>query len=267
MARAGQRPLCGAAVPAGDSLRWWEDESALRGLSASPTSLTPPAPGGARAAGTELTLWRGWTPGHRPGGVLAFLGPAPARSYFRPLSRGPGLPRSRGWASRGPRWERPVAPPRCALGPAACTFFSGARAPGKDFVRLGRAAPRNSRAAAPQVFPFLEETGESFLREIRGLCVQAAGSRGAAPRGGSGAGPRWPFLRGGASPPSPVGNRVSAESAQGPALAWAGIRGTSLCQGWAVGGAQREACPLPKPLGGSPFCFLGVPGCFRLFSE
>lgn len=88
MARAGQRPLCGAAVPAGDSLRWWEDESALGGLSASPTSFTSPACG-ARAAGTELPLWRGWTRGRRPGGVLGFLGPAPARSYFRPLSRGP----------------------------------------------------------------------------------------------------------------------------------------------------------------------------------
>lgn len=37
--------------------------------------------------------------------------------------------------------------------------------------------------------------------------------------------------------------------------------------GLGCGWPRREACPLPKPLGGSLLCFLGVSGYFRLFSE
>lgn len=81
-ARTGQRPLCGVAVPAGDSLRRWEDESALQELSAPPCPSLP-----ARAACTELTLGRGQSRGRRPVGAPTRLGPAPSRPHFRPPPR------------------------------------------------------------------------------------------------------------------------------------------------------------------------------------
>lgn len=166
-------------MPAGDSLRLQDDDSTLPGLSAPPTSLLSSAR--RRPARTELTFGRGRT----GGATLSVCGSPPPRLpprglFFRSCSRAPGLLGSGESASRRLWSERPVAPPRCALGPAACISFSGIRALGKDCAGLGQGAPPDSRAAAPQGFPFLEETGVLSGRAQTAVC---AGRREPRPHG------------------------------------------------------------------------------------
>lgn len=127
--------------------------------------------------------------------------PPPPGLFFRPCPGALGLLRSRGSASRRPWSERPVALPGCALGPAACMSFSGVRAPGKDCAGLGQGTPPDSRAAAPQGFPFLEETGVLAGRAQTAVCAGRQGAK--APRGGSVAGTGWHVLRGGGVPRAP----------------------------------------------------------------
>lgn len=125
--------------------------------------------------------------------------------------------------------------------PAACIFFSGARAPGRDFAGSGQAAPWIPGRLLPWSSLSWRRQA-SFLGEVRGQRVRAAGSPGAALQGRLWGWAGWYFLWEAGVPCSPFGSHFDPEPVQGPALAWAGIRGTSSCQGWAVGGAQREAC-------------------------
>lgn len=78
-----------AEMLAGDSLRRWEDESALAGFRRPQSPSLPPR----RHPGvlTELTLGSGRAPGRRPVCVPRLLGPVPLGPHFRPLFRGPRL--------------------------------------------------------------------------------------------------------------------------------------------------------------------------------
>lgn len=216
MARAGQRPLCGAAVLAVTHCSGGRMSQPSAGFLRPQRPSLPPL-GGARAAHTELTLGRGWTWGRRPVGVPALLGPASARSYFRLLASGPwpspklgvGLP----WAALGAA----CGSSRVRARPDSLHFlFWGQGSRKRLCAGLGQPAPRDSRAAAPQVFPFLEETGVLSGRDQRAVCLSRREPRRCP------AGSLWgwapvafPAVRG--FPRSPVGNCFSPESVQGPA--------------------------------------------------
>lgn len=107
--------------------------------------------------------------------------------------------------------------------------------------RIGPGRSPDSRAAAPPGFPFMQETGVLSGRGQRAVCASRGEPR-RCPAGRLWGWAGWYFLWEARVPCPPFGSRFYPEPVQGPALAWAGIHGTSSCQGWAVGGAQREAC-------------------------
>lgn len=127
-----------------------------------------------------------------------------------------GLPRSWGWACRGPRLERPVAPPGCALGPAACVFFSGGRAPGKDFVRdWASLSPGFQGGCSPGV-PFPGGDRRPFWARSEGSVLEPPGAKALPRRESLGLGPGG-ISCGAGVPRPPVVNCFSPESVQGPA--------------------------------------------------
>lgn len=254
MARAGKRPLCAAAVPAVTHCSGGRMSQPSAGFLRPQRPSLPPL-GGARAAHTELTLGRGWTWGRRPVGVRALLGPASARSYFRLLA-------SRPWPSPKLRVGLPWAALGAACGssrvrarPGSLHFFWGQGSRKRLCAGLGQPAPRDSRAAAPQVFPFLEETGVLSGRYQRAVCLSCREPR-RCPAGSLWGWARvaFPAVRGFPALPSGIA------SLQNRFKAPLDFTVPGLGCGWRAEGSMPSA----KTTGWEPTLFLG---CARVFSS
>lgn len=146
---------------------------------------------------------------------------------------------------------------------AARIFFSGARTPGRDFAGSGQAAPRIPGRLLPRV-PFHAGDRRPFWARSEGSVCEPRGAQ-ALPRGEALGLGRVVF---------PVGSEGSLPSLWEPLLSRTGS-GPRLGLGRdprdffmpGLGCGWRAEGSMPKPLGESLLCFLGVPGCFRLFSE
>lgn len=187
------------------------------------------------------------------------LAPPPRGLIFGSLLAAPGLLRSWGWASRGPRLERPWLLQGARSARQLAFSFLGAGLQEKTLCGIGPARFPGFQGGFSPGVPFPGGDRRPFWARSEGSVFEPPGAKALSRRESLGLGPGG-ISCGAGVPRPPVGNCFSPESVQGP-------RWTSQCQGWAVGGAQREACPWPKPLGGSLLCFLGVPECSRLFSE
>lgn len=144
--------------------------------------------------------------------------------------------------------------------PAACIFFSGARAPGRDFAGSGQAAPWIPGRLLPWGSLSWRRQA-SFLGEVRGQRVRAAGSPGALPyRGGSGAGPGGISCGKRGFPALPLG--VTSIQNRFRAPPWPGPGSAGLLRARAGLWVARRG-KHAKTTGREPALFLG---CVRLFS-
>lgn len=180
----------------------------------------------------------------------------PFEASFSASAQGRGPPRSQGSASGRLRVEQPVAPSGCALGWRLA--FSGARTPGRDFAGSGQAAPRIPGRLLPWGSLSCRRQA-SFLGEVRGQCVRAAGSPGAAPRGGSGARPGSISCGKRGFPALPLGAASIQNRFRAPP--WPGPGSTGLLHARAGLWVARRG-KHAKTTGREPALFLGCAGLF-----
>lgn len=147
--------------------------------------------------------------------------------------------------------------------PAACIFFSGARAPGETLPDRARPLPGFQGGCSPGV-PFPGGDRRPFWARSKGSVREPRGAqaltRGEALRLGRVVFP----VRSRGSLPS-LWESLLSRTGSGPRLGLGRDPRDYFVPG--LGCGWRAEGSMPKPLGESLLCFLGVPGCFRLFSE
>lgn len=187
----------------------------------------------------------------------------PFEASFSASAQGRGPPRSQGSASGRLRVEQPVAPSGCALGWRLAFSFLGPGLPGETLPDRARPLPGFQGGCSPGV-PFHAGDRRPFWARSEGSVCEPRGAQ-ALPRGEALGLGRVVF---------PVGSEGSLPSLSEPLLSRTGS-GPRLGLGRdprdffmpGLGCGWRAEGSMPKPLGESLLCFLGVPGCFRLFSE